>query len=356
MLRNFLCSECNNCTSKWDAELARHLNYFGLLFETRRQRGAVPTMQARTASGDMVEIQAGNRLAMAKPTYRVTQEGNGLIRLEINARSRSEAQKMLEGARKKYPQIDVDGILNEIEESDVYSNDPAGIEFYVQGPNVDRSIVKSAVALACEAGLTPEDCGLAMEYLKNEESEYDEEGFWHYYQKDLIRNRTTGLPLHCVFITGNPSSGLLLAYVEYYGVVRRVICLSRVYSGESIKRVYSVDPVDGQELANVEVDLDDSTLDVIVAQTADGLRAGLTKAANEIMASGMLISRCRSIAELCVACVKEHSANNEPELQGADERDVVERMVKRLIPLMRYYSTPLQFPEGFDPTKVSPDQ
>ena len=185
-------------------------------------------MMATTAAGEELTIRAGNIPTIAKPTYRVTRDERGAVRLEISARSRKEARDMLKGFKKKYPQLDVDEALNSSDESGTYSSDPYGIDFGGSS-NVDRSIVKSAVALACEAGLKPGDCDLAMEYLKNEEKEYDDDGFWHYYQRDLVKNREIGLPLHCVYITGSPRSGLLLAYVEYYGVVRRVICLSKGY-------------------------------------------------------------------------------------------------------------------------------
>ena len=174
----------------------------------------------------------------------------------------------------------------------------------VVGPSANRSIVKSAVALACEAGLKPTDCDIAIEYLRNEENEYDEDGFWDYYQEDLVKNREDGLPLHCVHVAACPDSGLLLGYVEYYGMVRRVIVLSKAYKGKPVRRTYCVNPVDGQKLSDVEVNLDDSTFEVVKNQTSEGLRAGLLKAVNQIMRSGVLLSRSRTIARQSVECLK----------------------------------------------------
>jgi hypothetical protein len=47
-----------------------------------------------------------------------------------------------------------------------------------------------------------------------------------YYDDDLVQNRPPGLPLHCVGIAGDPSTGLVLAYIEYCGIHRIVACLS----------------------------------------------------------------------------------------------------------------------------------
>ena len=222
-------------------------------------------------------------------------------------------------------------------------------------PIPNRSIVKSALALACEAGLTPADCDLAMDFLQNEDTGYDDDGFWHYYQQDLLRNRTIGLPLHCVYITGSPSSGLMLAYVEYYGLVRIIICLSRQYRGMPISRVYAVNPVTGKDLSGVQVDLDDSRFDIVMAQTAEGLRTGLHRAAEQIMASGVLLSRCRMIARVSVESTKEYCERKGSVMKSEDQRDLIEDVAQRLMPLIEHYTKPMEFPDGFDPTKGASD-
>ena len=257
---------------------------------------------------------------------------------------------MLEGFKRKYPQLDVDEALNSIDESGTYSSDPYAIDFGGSS-DVDRSIVKSAVALACEAGLTPRDCDLAIEYLRNEEKDYDDNGLWHYYQRDLVKKREIGLPLHCVYITGTPRSSLLLAYVEYYGVVRRVICLSKGYEKRTFSRVYSVNPVSGKEISDVEIQLDASVFNVVVTQTPEELVAGLTKALNQVMASGMRLSRSRAIARICVERVDGYCERRNLVMTKDDRQNLVEEVAHSLVPLIEHYLTPLRFPEGFDPAK-----
>ena len=228
-----------------------------------------------------------------------------------------------------------------------------GIKIDVGGPNADRSIVKTVVALACEAGLRPGDCDLAMEYLRNEDIEYEEDGFWDYYQEDLVKSREIGLPIHCVYVTAIPSKRVLLAYLEYFGWVRRVICLSRRYSGKSISRMYSINPVNGKELTDVVVDLDNTTFDIVKTQTYEGLVNGSIEAINQILGSGKRLSRCREIARVSVECMKEYTENNGLVMKSGDQQDLVEEVAQRLMPLIEFYSTPMEFPEGFDPKKVT---
>ena len=352
-VQGFLCRTCNSSTGKrWDAELAMRLNYFGHLFEIKRQGKTIPAMKLNTVAGELIEIRPGNRTVIGKPLRTVTTD-KGTVRAQISARTRAEMRDRLEDLRKDYPQIDVDEELGKVQDVETYSNAPVEITTDVTGPSTDRSIVKSAVALACNAGLKPSDCDMAIEYLRNEETEYDEDGFWHYYQGDLVKNREVGLPLHCVHVTARPGSGLLLAYVEYYGMVRRVICLSKEYSGEPICRTYCVNPVNGKELSDVVVDLNDSLFDVVKTQTRGGLDTGHLNAVNQIMRSGKLLSRCRTIARHSVECMKGYCEKNGLVMNRQNQQDLVEQIAQRLIPLIEYYSTPMEFPEGFDPTKPS---
>ena len=354
-VQGFVCRACNSSTgARWDAELADQLNHLGHLFEIKRQGKNIPAKKLQTVAGELIEIRPGNRTVIGRPFHRVTTDSD-TVRIQDSVRTRGEMRKRLEDLRKDYPQIDVDKEMGKVQDAETYISVPVEITTDVTGPSADRSIVKSAVALACEAGLKSSDCGIAIEYLRNEENEYDEDGFWEYYQEDLVMNREVGLPLHCVHVAACPDSGLLLGYVEYYGMVRRVLCLSKAYEGKPVRRTYCVNPVDGQKLSDVEVDLDDSVFEVVKTQTRDGLGAGLLNAVNQIMRSGVLLSRSRTIARYSVGCMKEYCERNGLVMNNQDQKDPVELMARRLIPLLEYYSTPLEFPEGFDLTQPSTD-
>ena len=71
--------------------------------------------------------------------------------------------------------------------------------------------------------------------------------FGYYYEQDLVLNRPWDVPSHCVAVQGIPDSGLLVAYIEYFGFLRMIACLSSNYTGKEFNCVYAIDPVNGKD-------------------------------------------------------------------------------------------------------------
>ena len=115
--------------------------------------------------------------------------------------------------------------------------------------------------------------------------------------------------------------------------------------------MYSVNPVSGKEISDVEIQLDASVFNVVVTQTPEELVAGLTKALNQVMASGMRLSRRRAIARICVERVDGYCERRNLVMTKDDRQNLVEEVAHSLVPLIEHYLTPLRFPEGFDPAK-----
>ena len=80
-------------------------------------------------------------------------------------------------------------------------------------------------------------------------------------EKDLVSVRPAGVPIHCIHVNGDPESKLIRGYVEYFGVMRVVMCLSSSYSGNVFSTTYAIDPTTGEEL-NLSVDLDLDLTDI----------------------------------------------------------------------------------------------
>lgn len=73
--------------------------------------------------------------------------------------------------------------------------------------------------------------------------------------------RPAGVPIHCIHVNGDPGSKLIRGYVEYFGVMRVVMCLSNSYSGSVFSATYAIDPTTGEEL-NLSVDLNLTLTDI----------------------------------------------------------------------------------------------
>jgi len=195
---------------------------------------------------------------MQKPVFHVVSTEAGK-QIRITARDRREAKAMLEGVARKYPnQVDVDGELAKATEAHTY---PEGVLHHSPqfgGVSGGRSVVKTATAFAFYCGVPIDQCDLAVAYLRDETAE---PAFGYYYERDLVASRPAGVPIHCVAVTGDPETSMLLGYVEYFGVQRVVVCFSQSYAGPPLARSYGLDPTTGKTIP-LQVDLPFSAADV----------------------------------------------------------------------------------------------
>ncbi len=274
-VKGFLCTKCNSDSgNQWDADLAKQLNSLSLLFGIKRDRGDVPSQVVRTTGGDELLLHANGSMTPSKPEYREEVVGAG-VQINIKARSVSEAKQMLTGVKKKYPQIDLDELLHTATTESSYPKDMLHFSLSFGGQKAGRSVVKSALALAVQSGVSPEDCKNALNYLTNEKAEAC---FGYYYERDLVRNRPDNIVFHCVAVEGSSETGLLLGYVEYYGVQRMVLCLSDSYTGKPFRSGYAIDPISGKELT-LDIDLSLQIEDVAAAYRYEKIPDGAVEAA-----------------------------------------------------------------------------
>ncbi len=254
----FICDPCNNKSGDdWKKDLAKQLNPLSLFFRIKRERGDAPAEVFNTTGGEQYRLKYDGSIEATKPCYNEEVHEAG-VKININARNMKEAREMLSGVKRKYPSVDFDELLENAKTESSYCPDMIQFNLSFGGQKAGRSIIKSALALAVEAGVTPEQCEHAREYLLDENGEAC---FGYYYETDLVVNRPVGIPLHCVYVQGNSTTGLLLAYIEFFGTQRMVACLSSTYKGKDFKSLYAIDPVNGSELA-LDINLNLSIKDI----------------------------------------------------------------------------------------------
>ena len=240
-----MCRACNSTAGNtWDAELARQQNSLCLFFNIVRDRGEPPGEPIKTTAGERLKMLPGGGFVLLKPEFSETPNENG-AHIRIVARDRREAKKMLQGLARKYKNVDVAALLADTSSSQSYPEGLVHLALDFGGEAAGRSIVKSAVAIAHYAGIPVEAADIAVSYLRDPNAPVC---FGYFYERDLIHERPTGVPLHCVAIEGDPTTGLLLGYVEYFGFRRVVVCLSKSYSGPFANYVYAIDPCSGESL------------------------------------------------------------------------------------------------------------
>lgn len=286
-VKGFICGPCNNKTGdNWESDLARQLNPLSLFFGINRERGNVPSQTFQTTGGNKLKLNAEGSMDIPKPVYEETVLDTG-VNINISARSMKEAKSMLKGVKKKYPQVDLDELIANAQVKTSYCPDMLQYNLCFGGQQAGRSIVKSALAMAVDSGVDPKACEHAREYLLNDDGE---SCFGYYYENDLVSNRPEGVPLHCVYVKGNPSTKQLLAYVEIYGVQRVVMCLSSSYNGEPFVSSYAINPVEGTEL-DLLVDLTLSPEDILAAYSYEKIPEGSIESAfGKVISTGMAAS------------------------------------------------------------------
>lgn len=288
-VKGFICESCNNASGDdWESELAKQLNPLGLFFGISRERGEAPSQLFETTGGDKLKLNVDGSMDIEKPLYseRPLESGAG-VQVQIKARSIPEAKRMLQGIKRKFPQVDLNELLgNAISESS-YCPDMLHFNFSFGGHEAGRSIVKSALALAVSSGIPAKECTEAISYLRNDEAEAC---FGYFYERDLVENRPEGIPLHCVSIKGCSKTKQVIGYVEYFGVQRVILCLTKSYEGQDVSSTYAINPITG-EVLDLVVDLNLSNSDIREAYDYKKIPNGSVEAAfGEVIPTGMKAS------------------------------------------------------------------
>jgi HNH endonuclease len=329
-VRGFLCKKCNAWTGeKWDSVLTKQLNPLSLFFTIVRKRGTAPPQLFTTSAGERLIRNIDGDFSLEKPHYHEVAMGNRK-EIRISARTDEELEKILQGLKKKYPQINLDALKKQVIHVQEYPKGAVLYNLQLGGEMAGKSTVKTALSFAYSQGIDMAGCACAVEYLRG----IGEPPFG-LYSNDIVRNRLVGVPFHCVSILGNSNEGLLLAYVEYYGFFRIVVCLSDHYSGETFAKTHAINPMTGKrqeitvdfplkkddikKLYNGEMILDEQWRKNISDVIGPRIQAEQDKVLKEIISLAIKKSGCREGETIS----KEHAYEI--------SREIAENIVRRFV-------------------------
>lgn len=245
-IKGFICRQCNNTAgATWDSEIARQLLPLSHLIGVSREKGETPPMKVVTTANEQLTIASDGKISHSNPVVKKTPNDVGGVSIRIEARSEAEARQILAGLKRKHPDIDIDDALLQSNVNDVYADGLINHDLSFGGEVSGRSAVKSCLALAFASGIDWSACNIGLEYIRSIRAE---PCFGYFNERDLVAGRTNGLPLVCVAITADGINGLVLGYVEYFGIHRIIVCLSESYAGPSVSNVYGIDPRSGREV------------------------------------------------------------------------------------------------------------
>ena len=213
------------------------------MLNVNRPRGRNRQFVVETISDRKLAVNPDGSMTIAEPVFEKRQL-DGKSEVKINARTMRELRSMVAGLKKKHPKIDVDEVMKRVDRKREYLREPYAIALNVGGSLAGRAMIKSCLAMVYDAGLDIGHCKEAESYLLKEGTPC----FGYYNERDVVKNRPEETFFHCVHVCGDPDERQLLAYVEYFGWLRIVACLSNDYEGIAFSHCYAIDPVSGKEL------------------------------------------------------------------------------------------------------------
>jgi hypothetical protein len=246
----FICRNCNNNRgNSWDAALAAELNWFCVALNVSRERGAPPKQRVKGLAGQNIWLHADGSMTLDEPLVTVEKTDSGR-RFLLKPQSMAEARKKLREIQKKHAEIDVEkelanAVINAVRPGVIYTT------FAFCGELGGRSLVKTAMAMAYDMGIESHACDFALRYLRDSNAA---PALAEFYIRDFVLNRPSQQLINSVTVTADPRKNTLIAYVEYFGVVRYVVHLSQTYSGPPKHCTYAIDTKTGRP-ADLHVDL-----------------------------------------------------------------------------------------------------
>ena len=242
-VKGFICGTCNSTAGEtWDNEVTQQLAAFCTMLNINRDRGNVQDLLVQQTNGNQLILKPTGVMQPSRPEVKI-EEGV----YSISARDKKESKRILTGLYKKH-NMDlslVPEIVDSLQIRREYLDSPLKFRLNLGGADAGRSYVKSALALI-HAQKDPELVGdIGIAYLT--QSNHDRIWGYYYDEKNIILDRNIDIPLHCVHINANRSTGTVIAYIEYFSILKVVILLSNDYNGTDKSVTYALDPTTGKE-------------------------------------------------------------------------------------------------------------
>ena len=344
-VRNFICKQCNSRTGeKWDKALVEQLQPICTMLNIKRRRGDNQPLTVETIGGEQFVLLPDGSMTIPKTIFSERNLGNA-TEINIRARSIQELKKMLPGLKRKYPNLDIEEVLRQATPKQQYLKEPFHISLESRGDLAGRSIVKSCLALAYQAGLDIGDCEHAKKYLLGNGGPC----FGYYNETDVVRNRPSNVFFHCIFVCGDPESKLILAYAEYFGCYRVVACLSSSYDGPRFSQCYAIDPLTGKEQYLV-IQLDFTPEDITAIYANEKVIWDNTQMALEFLLEtwkekDTKASITHAVDDAVEFALANCGAQTEEELAEEHVAKITDLLLEKLVPFMLHLRSSQTFSE-----------
>ena len=274
---DFLCRRCNNTTgSKWDARLIETSKPMDFVASQRDWAEAeLPRDYDLENKSNRHEIISGKDM---HTMYRgggdsVTSFDGQNLQAEIAAYSEAQRSQILKGTLRRYaiPRekwVDIEQAVSAQAVKEPSRSHSIQTGMALSLPAASRAMVKSMLALACQIGVTQEECSLFLaNWRANDNSCLGCSPEWQV----LPMNGKTNL--RCVAISGSGETGMLLGFAQLTGFLPWILPLSVPYEGPSRHGVYAIDAKTRKEVS-ISLKMERPRAKAVAIETAVRLAEG----------------------------------------------------------------------------------
>lgn len=236
MSKELICQKCNSdFGDNIDTSLAEQFNMISALLNIKRDRGIPQPFKAIDSQNDIGYIvKPGGKILLQKPD--IKQDGNHYT---IKVNDEKQAHQVLNGLKRKYPEIDVDAILQGCHLEKKYIDNPLTINFTLGGEDTFRSLCKTAINFYLYKGGNRKNIIHLIPYIQGKINELDIVSPF-YLNRPPIPTKDEEI-LHSIIIRGDSVEKMLIAYIELFDFYKVIILLNGRYEDENIEYSYFYD-------------------------------------------------------------------------------------------------------------------
>lgn len=163
-----------------------------------------------------------------KPEIDVAPGENNTYHFRIKAKDQKQAIQVLNGLKRKHPQIDVEKVLKESKIERGYTEGEFEFGITIGGDKAFRAVCKTAVNFFIHFGGESEEVAHLISYIQTGD---DRNIVGFYYPTQEVIQKNANEIFHSIVIEGNPSEKVLYAYIEFFNAFRFIVLLNDNYQG-----------------------------------------------------------------------------------------------------------------------------
>ena len=190
-------------------------------------------------------------------------------------------KKILIGLSRKYPWIDLEKALENMQARREYLNHTISFPVVFHARQFFPSIIKTAAEFYIFSGGVREEIEDVLMYIKAEsESDVTQCCQYYYPQRELLSGDKENI-FHHIIIRGSEAEHILYGFVSYFGIIQCLVLLNSHYTGSDCNYSYTYNVLSQEE------DYTDIALSLTEREILQALTTPYEAYINDLMSAGM---------------------------------------------------------------------